>query len=55
VAFLAAGAYGAVMGSEYNSRPRAAEAVVRGGNWSFTRNPRTYDDIIQEQHAPSWL
>jgi diaminopimelate decarboxylase len=55
VAFLAAGAYGAVMGSEYNSRPRAAEAVVRGGNWSFTRNPRSYNDIIREQHAPSWL
>jgi diaminopimelate decarboxylase len=55
VAFLAAGAYGSVMGSEYNSRPRAAEAVVRDSQWSFTRKPRSYDDIIREQHAPAWL
>ena len=55
VAFLSAGAYGAVMASEYNGRPRAPEAVVQGGRWAFTRPPRTYDDLIREQSTPDWL
>jgi len=55
VAFLSAGAYGAVLSSEYNGRPRAPEAVVQNGQWSFTRKPRDYDDLIAEQHAPAWL
>lgn len=55
VAFLCAGAYGAVMASEYNGRPRAPEAVVRNGQWSFSRPPRQYDDLIREQSLPAWL
>ena len=55
VAFLAAGAYGAVMASEYNGRPRAPEAVVQGQNWGFARKPRTYQDLIREQSAPDWI
>lgn len=55
VAFLSAGAYGAVMASEYNGRPRAAEAVVRDGQWSFSRPPRTHRDLIDEQRMPAWI
>jgi len=55
VAFLSAGAYGAVLSSEYNGRPRAAEAVVRNGQWSFSRPPRDYQALISEQAKPSWL
>ncbi len=55
VAFLSAGAYGAVMASEYNGRPRTPEAVVQGQNWDFARKPRTYQDLISEQSAPDWL
>lgn len=55
VAFLTAGAYGAVLSSEYNGRPRAPEAVMRSGQWSFSRPPRTYDDLIREQQLPAWL
>ena len=55
VAILSAGAYCAVLGSEYNGRPRAAEAVVRDGQWSFSRRPRSHDDLIREQQLPEWL
>lgn len=55
VVFLSAGAYSAVMASEYNGRPRAAEAVVRDGEWSFSRPPRSYDDLIREQTLPNWI
>ncbi len=55
VAFLCAGAYGAVLSSEYNSRPRAPEAVVQNGQWSFSRRPRRHSDLIAEQHLPAWL
>ena len=55
VAFLSAGAYGAVLSSEYNGRPRAAEAVVQNGQWSFSRPPRDYQALISEQIRPPWL
>lgn len=55
VAFLAAGAYGAVMGSEYNGRPRTPEVVVQGQNWDFARKPRGYADLIGEQTSPDWI
>lgn len=55
VAFLCAGAYGAVLSSEYNGRPRAPEAVVQDGQWSFSRPPRAHDDLIREQSLPDWL
>jgi diaminopimelate decarboxylase len=55
VAFLAAGAYGAVMASEYNGRPRTPEVVVQSQNWDFARKPRTYQDLIHEQSAPDWF
>ena len=37
VAFLTAGAYGAVMSSAYNARPPAPEVLVKGGRWSVVR------------------
>ena len=55
VAFLSAGAYCSVMACEYNSRLRAPEAIVQNGQWSFSRPPRTYADIIAEQTTPDWL
>jgi diaminopimelate decarboxylase len=55
VAFLTAGAYGAVMSSAYNARPPAAEVLVRGGDWSLVR-PRMSDDaLIATDRIPPWL
>ncbi|WP_085047366.1 diaminopimelate decarboxylase, partial [Brevirhabdus pacifica] len=45
VAFRSAGAYGAVMSSEYNTRPLIPEVLVRGDQFAVIRPRPTYDDI----------
>jgi len=55
VAFLTAGAYGAVMSSAYNARPPAPEVLVKGGAWTIVR-PRLSDDaLIALDRLPPWL
>ncbi len=46
VAILMAGAYGAVMGSNYNARPRPPEIVVDGDQWTIARRRETWNDLI---------
>jgi diaminopimelate decarboxylase len=41
-----AGAYGAVMSSTYNGRPRAAEAVIDKGDLQLSRRRETLDDLV---------
>jgi diaminopimelate decarboxylase len=41
-----AGAYGFVMSSQYNSRPRAAEVLVDGATWRVIRRRETYEDLL---------
>jgi diaminopimelate decarboxylase len=41
------GAYGAVMASNYNRRPAAAEVMVEGGRWRVVRRRQTISDILQ--------
>ena len=55
VAFLTAGAYGAVMSSAYNARPPAPEILVRGGLWSVVRPRIAYDALIAADRIPPWL
>jgi diaminopimelate decarboxylase len=47
-----AGAYGAVMGSNYNSKPLAAEVLVEAGRAHLVRKRQTFDDIIQGEQIP---
>ena len=47
LAICAAGAYGFVQSSNYNSRPRAAEIMVEGGAWRVIRRRESYDDIVR--------
>jgi diaminopimelate decarboxylase len=55
VAFLSAGAYGAVMSSAYNARPPAPEVLVKGGEWTIVR-PRMSDDaLLATDRIPPWL
>ena len=42
-----AGAYGAVMASNYNRRPTAAEVLVENGAWRVVRRRQTVDDLLQ--------
>ena len=46
VAVLDTGAYGAVMGSNYNRHPFPPEALVDDGTWSVIRRRQTLDDIL---------
>ncbi|HET6620502.1 MAG TPA: diaminopimelate decarboxylase [Dongiaceae bacterium] len=55
VAFAAAGAYGAVMSSTYNTRLPAAEVLVRGERYDIVRPRPSYDHIIGLDKIPDWL
>ncbi|MHC4982856.1 MAG: diaminopimelate decarboxylase [Planctomycetota bacterium] len=46
LAIFSAGAYGFVMSSQYNSRPRAAEVLVEADKWRIIRRRETYDDLF---------
>ena len=47
VALLSAGAYGFVMSSNYNSRPRAAEVMIDGDDVTLIRERETFDDLVR--------
>ncbi len=55
VAFRTAGAYGAVMSSEYNSRPMIPEIMVSGSDWSVVRARPTYDEMLGRDSIPEWI
>jgi diaminopimelate decarboxylase len=42
-----AGAYGFVLSSNYNSRPRAPEILVEGAAWRIVRARETYEDLVR--------
>jgi diaminopimelate decarboxylase len=50
-----AGAYGAVMASNYNTRPLIPEVMVKGDNFSVIRNRVTVDDMLARESLPAWL
>lgn len=47
LAVLTAGAYGYVLASNYNSRPRAAEVLVENGSWRIVRERETLEDLVR--------
>ncbi|MCE5303620.1 MAG: diaminopimelate decarboxylase [Planctomycetaceae bacterium] len=47
------GAYGFVMGSNYNSKPLAAEALIDGGQARRIRRRQTFDDLIRGEEIPA--
>lgn len=55
VAFRSAGAYAAVMASEYNSRPLVPEVLVRGDRFAVIRQRPTYEEMIARDTLPAWL
>jgi diaminopimelate decarboxylase len=44
-----AGAYAFAMSSNYNMRPRAAEALVEGGRVRLIRRRETFDDLVRTE------
>jgi diaminopimelate decarboxylase len=55
VAFMSAGAYGASMASEYNSRPLVPEVMVKGGDYAIVRPRPTYDEMLARETPAPWL
>jgi diaminopimelate decarboxylase len=49
IAILSAGAYGMSMASNYNTRPRAAEVLVKDGAMCLIRKRETLDDLLQAE------
>jgi len=54
VAFMSAGAYGASMSSEYNSRLLVPEVLVKDGQFAVVRPRPTYEDMLARETAPAW-
>ncbi len=55
VAFRSAGAYGAVMASEYNTRPLVPEVLVSGDQFAVIRARPSFDEILARDTIPQWL
>ncbi len=55
IAFRSAGAYGAVMASEYNTRPLIPEVLVNGDQFAVIRRRPTFDEMINRDTIPEWL
>jgi diaminopimelate decarboxylase len=55
IAFRSAGAYGAVMASEYNTRPLVPEVLVKGDHFAVIRARPSFDEILNRDTIPAWL
>ena len=55
IAFRSAGAYGAVMASEYNSRPMIPEVLVNGDQFAVIRARPSYEEMLNRDSIPTWL
>jgi len=55
VAFLTAGAYGAVMASSYNTRALIPEVLVDGDRWAVVRRRPSLDEMLALESAPAWM
>ena len=55
MAVMSAGAYGFSMASNYNSRPKAAEVLVRDNRFYVIRRREDYTDLIRGEKIPAFL
>ena len=55
LAVMSAGAYGFSMASNYNSRPRAAEVLVKGREWAVVRRREELEDLVRGEEIPKFL
>ncbi|MCA8887277.1 MAG: hypothetical protein KDA46_00480, partial [Parvularculaceae bacterium] len=54
VAFMSAGAYGAMQASQYNSRALVPEVLVDGDRFAVIRRRPAYDDMVSAERAVDW-
>lgn len=55
IAFMSAGAYGFTMSSNYNTRPRVAEVMVKGGRFEVVRERERVEDLLRGETIPSFF
>ncbi len=55
LAVMTAGAYGAVMASEYNTRPLVPEVLVSGEKYAIVRPRPGYEEILARDCVPEWV
>jgi diaminopimelate decarboxylase len=55
VAIMSAGAYGFSMSSNYNSRPRACEVLVKGDRFFTIRARETFEDLVKGEMIPGFM
>ena len=55
LAVMSAGAYGFTMSSNYNSRPRVPEVMVKGRQFHVVRARESYEDLIKGESVPPFL
>ena len=55
LAVMSAGAYGFTMSSNYNSRPRAPEVLVKGEQYCVIRERETWEDLVRPEIIPDFL
>ena len=55
IAVMTAGAYGAVLASQYNSRLLVPEVLVAGGHYTVTRPRPSHGDMLAAERLPDWL
>jgi diaminopimelate decarboxylase len=55
IAFMTAGAYGAVMASTYNARPLIPEVLVKGDSFAVVRRRPTFEQMMALEQLPPWL
>ncbi len=51
LAVMTAGAYGFVMASNYNARPRPCEVLVDGATWRIVRRRECHEDLVRGEEA----
>jgi len=55
IAVMSAGAYGFSMSTNYNSRPRVAEVIIRDDQMFVIRQRESYEDLIRGEEIPEFL
>jgi len=54
LAVQSTGAYGFVMASNYNSRPRPPEVLVDGNKFAVITKRESYEDLVRNEGPPTW-
>ena len=55
MAVMSTGAYGFVMSSNYCSRARVAEVMVKNDRYEIVKQRETYSDLVKGERIPSFI